>query len=326
MPEGKNWVDYKEIKEKVTLGMVLTRYGLLSEMKSSGNGLTGCCPIHKGSNPRQFVADLKRNIFHCFGDCKGGGNVLDFVAKMEGVTVREAALLLKDWFLVGSPGETEKPEEPKKPVRKEREAESETEAVNPALKFELKNLKRDHPFFEERGILPAVVKYFGLGFCTKGLMKDRIVIPIHNEKGELVAYGGRAVTDEQAEKEGKYKLPPKFVKSAVVYNLNRQDPAAARLILVESFLSVFKLHELGFPQAVALMGSELSREQERLIVEFLGRKGRAVLMFDADESGRHCAEDCLARLSRQVFVRVFDIDPKAKKPHHLSLHDLSELA
>jgi DNA primase len=326
MPEGKNWVDYKEIKEKVTLGMVLTRYGLLSEMKSSGNGLTGCCPIHKGSNPRQFVADLKRNIFHCFGDCKGGGNVLDFVARMESVAVRQAALLLKDWFLLGSPGETGKAEEEKKPPKKEAEAECETGAVNPPLKFELKNLKRDHPFFDERGILPAVVKYFGLGFCTKGLMKDRIVIPIHNEKGELVAYCGRAVTPEQTEEEGKYKLPPKFVKSAVVYNLNRQDPAAARLILVESFLSVFKLHELGFPQAVALMGSELSAEQERLIVEFLGRKGQVILMFDADESGRSCAEDCLKRLSRKVFVRVFDIDPKAKKPHHLSLHDLSELA
>ena len=78
--------------------MVLSRYGLLTELKKSGSNLVGCCPIHKGTNPRQFSVDPERNIFNCFGNCKSGGNVLDFVAKMENIPVRNAALKLKEWF------------------------------------------------------------------------------------------------------------------------------------------------------------------------------------------------------------------------------------
>ena len=112
------------------------------------------------------------------------------------------------------------------------------EAINPPLTFQLKNLDSDHEFFKERGILPATIEYFGLGYCSKGMMKDRIVIPIHDDQGQLVAYCGRAVNDEQIEAEGKYKMPVNFIKSEVVYNLHRQkDPE--HLVLVESFLSVF---------------------------------------------------------------------------------------
>ena len=81
--------------------------------------------------------------------------------------------------------------------------------TNKPLKFELQNLDPNHPFFRERGITLETAEYFGLGFCQKGMMKDRIAIPIHNEKNELVAYCGRAVTPEQI-KDEKYKQPLEF--------------------------------------------------------------------------------------------------------------------
>ena len=201
---GQNWVDFRAVKETVTMEMVLDHYNLLADLKKSGANLTGRCPIHKGSNPRQFSVDPARNIFNCFGDCKAGGNVLDFVARMEKVSVREAALLLKGWFAAGPAGaapEEQAPPEPK-PDRKAVPAKAvinpkgiSPEGVNPPLDFRLKTLQTDHPFFAERGIAPETVEYFGLGFCSRGLMKNRIVIPIHNEAGELVAYCGRAVTE-----------------------------------------------------------------------------------------------------------------------------------
>ena len=194
------------------------------------------------------------------------------------------------------------------------------------MKFQFKSLDPDHAFFAERGILPATVEHFGLGYCSKGMMKGRIAIPIHNEKGELVAYWRPGAVDAGlAETEGKYKLPPNFVKSAVVYNLNRQAPETEAFILVESFLSVFRLHQAGYPNALSLMGSALSERQEELILGRLAKGGRLYLMFDADESGQSCASDCLLRLGHKAFVKAVDIGGLAPKPHRLTADQIVSL-
>ena len=118
--KGKNWVDYKEIKEKVTMEMVLAYYGVLADLKESGKNLVGCCPIHKGSNPRQFSVNTERNIFNCFGNCKSGGNVLDFVSKMEDISIRDAGLLLKKLYLADPPASQPAETSKKKLDRKKR--------------------------------------------------------------------------------------------------------------------------------------------------------------------------------------------------------------
>ena len=70
---GENWIDFKELKQSVTMEMVLKDYGLWDKLKKSGNNLAGCCPIHKGSNPRQFSVDPVKSIYNCFGNCKSPG-------------------------------------------------------------------------------------------------------------------------------------------------------------------------------------------------------------------------------------------------------------
>ncbi len=326
MAKDKNFVLYKDIKAKITMEMLLKHYGLFDKLRPTGNNLTGCCPIHGGSNPRQFSVSLARNVFNCFGDCKAGGNVLDFVAKMEGVSIHKAGVLLKEWFLndfsEGKRGNISS--EPKKLVRKENKGVRAGIEDNKPLEFQLKSLQADHAFFKERGIDPATVQAFGLGYCLKGMLKGFIAIPIHNEKSELVAYCGRAVTPEQIEIE-KYKQPPNFKKSLVVYNFNRQDPFEKVFILVESFISVWWLHQAGLKNVVALMGSSLSDRQEELIVKALGPSGQVILLFDGDEDGQKCTADCLARLGKQVFVKALDISPYARKPHQLTPDQIKEL-
>jgi len=347
MPNSKNWVDYREIKSRVTMEMVLERYGLLSKFKPSGRNYTGVCPIHNGTNPRQFSVNLEKSMWNCFGDCKCGGNILDFVARMENVTIRNAGLLLKDWFLrtpepAESPAEdsdhvvpSEHGEQKGQLVREETEdagrqshriraAQSRRKSVNPPLTFKLK-LTPDHPFFEERGIATETVAQFGMGYCSKGLLRGRIAIPIHDHDGHLVAYCGRATSPDQIEKGGRYKLPSKFKKSEVVYNLNRIERKTSFLILVESYISVFKLHQAGIQNVVAIMGSVLSERQESLIVDHLTPTGRVYLMFDADPDGKTCAADVLSRLSRHAFVKSLDIGRYARKPHQLTPDQLTAL-
>ena len=98
----KNWVDFKAIKERVSMEMILNHYQI--ELKKSGKNLVGPCPIHKGSEDRQFSVDPEKNIFNCFSDgCGAKGNVLDFVALIEFDdkemgSIRKAALRIREWF------------------------------------------------------------------------------------------------------------------------------------------------------------------------------------------------------------------------------------
>jgi DNA primase len=79
---------------------------------------------------------------------------------------------------------------------------------------------------------------------------------------------------------------------------------------------------MGFACVVALMGSRLTRPQEKLITGFLGPHKRVMCMFDADEAGKKCTLDCMYRLSSSVYVKTADISPYAKKPHLLTREQL----
>jgi DNA primase len=132
-----------------------------------------------------------------------------------------------------------------------------------------------------------------------------MLIEPHNEQGELVAYAGRWPADEGwPAGAGKYTFPPNFKKSLVLFNLHRaREHATEGLIVVEGFFTVFEFWQRGRKNVVALMGSSMSTEQERLIVETVGPKGRVLLALDNDEAGRKGSEDAVNRLRSQVFVR-----------------------
>jgi len=337
MKERKNWVSYKKLKASVTIEQILRRYGLWDTLKPVGKNMTGCCPIHHGTNPRQFTVNPEKNIFNCFGDCQKGGNILDLVAGLEGCDIKEAALMIKSWFLPSGVADSKAKDREAKDapfqqkdtqlVREKNEVsdlpESEGEPVeNKPLSFRLRTVP-DHPFFAERRISPETVAHFGLGFCNKGMMADRIVIPINNEAGELVAYGGRAVTAEMAALE-KYKLPPGLNKMALVYNLDRQADGVKTLVVVESFLSVFRLYQAGFEQVVTCLGSSMSERQADLLSAKLGPAGQVLFLLDADEAGRKGAANAMALLSQRLFVKDLDISALAKKPHLASEDELKK--
>ena len=75
-----NRVNFDRIRALVPLANVLSRYGVMENLKRAGSQLRGACPIHDGSNPHQFVVNLNINTWHCFGDCQRGGGTLEFVA------------------------------------------------------------------------------------------------------------------------------------------------------------------------------------------------------------------------------------------------------
>src|SRR5476651_2433482 len=262
------FVDFKAIKAAITMEQLLGHYHILDQFKRTGESLNGPCPIHKGSNPTQFRVSTTKNIWNCFSDCEHGGNTLDFIAKMEKVSIHAAALKAIGWFnldpeAMSVSDDKAEPAEPKtsapapKPAPRPAaspKAAPESNVPNAPLKFRLDKLERTHPYLtEQRGLTPETIVDFGIGFCSKGMMADRIAIPIHNVKGEAVAYAGRS-PGEPGEDTPKYKLPPGFRKSQELFNLDRaaKEPADQPIIIVEGFFDAMKLHQHGCRKVVAL--------------------------------------------------------------------------
>ena len=97
------FVDYKQLKTCVSIIMVLDHYGWLRQLKGTGNTVRSCCPIHNGSNDKQFVVNIRNNTWCCFGDCRKGGSILELVAEIEKIEIREAAVRIASWFSLSSP-------------------------------------------------------------------------------------------------------------------------------------------------------------------------------------------------------------------------------
>jgi DNA primase len=338
------FVDFKAVKAAITMEQVLQHYGVLEKFKRGTDSLNGPCPVHKGSNPTQFRVSISKNIWNCFSECKHGGNVLDFIAEMEKASIHAAALKAITWFNLdpeamaangdkAESGETERSEPPPKAASKSVSvpkpipaSATESSAPNTPLKFRLDKLERSHPYLtEQRGLTPKTIVDFGIGFCSKGMMADRIAIPIHNVKGEAVAYAGR-FPGEPGEDTPKYKLPAGFRKSQELFNIDRaiKEPADKALVIVEGFFDAMKLHQHGCRKVVALMGSTLSTAQEELIRQHTNRESHVIVMLDENEAGQAGREDIACRLSKFCFVRVHQFDQPDLEPEHLTAEQVQQ--
>ena len=331
------FVDFKAVKSAITMEQILEHYDLLQKFKRSGDSLSGPCPIHKGSNPTQFRVSVSKNIWNCFSECKHGGNTLDFIARMENVSIHAAALKAIEWFGLDpeamsadsedESGETEESDSASLPKPASRKVTPpETSAPNKPLKFRLDKLERSHPYLTERGLTQETIVDFGIGFCRKGMMADRIAIPIHNVEGQVVAYAGR-FPGEPAEDTPKYKLPPGFRKSQELFNIDRaiKESPEGPLVLVEGFFDAMALHQHGCRKVIALMGCGMSAVQEELVRDHTNSQSRIIVILDEDEAGQLGREDIAVRLSKFCFVKVHVFDMPGMRPDQLSAEAVKEI-
>jgi len=305
------WVDFSAVKRAVSLEAVLRHYQVPG-LRRRRDQLQGRCPIHHGKRDDSFRAHLIKNAFQCFA-CQAHGNVLDFVAAMEKCSIHEAALRLQRWFAIGCSTGLPAASAPKgELVRKE-------EGVNAPLHFALTGVEPNHPYLARRGIDAGTAAEFGAGlYPGPGLMSGRIVIPIHNQCGRLIAYAGRALNGRPP----KYKLPAGFRKAQELFNLHRAAVTGSRtVILVEGYFDCIRVHQAGFPWVVALMGSSLSAAQEAALLDHFDR---VVVMLDGDAAGRTASETIAARLSSRCMVEIVCV-PDGSQADQLSLSVIRSL-
>lgn len=288
-------IDYAAVRDRACFETLLGRYGL----ESHGQGAERMvrCPFHDDRSPSCSV-NLEKKIFHCFA-CGETGTILDFVARMESCSLAKAAQLL------GEPATSAAPVTA--PAGKARAGTGESKRNKP-LAFEL-SLDAHHPYLADRGLSQAAISKFGLGYCDSGIMKGRIAIPLHDDRGRLIAYAGRWPGTPPPEGHLRYKFPRGFKKRSVLFNYHRVSKAK-HLVIVEGFWSVFALDALGIA-AVALMGCALSEEQETLIRRLQTRQ--VTLLLDGDNAGRSASRELLPRLSRHLCVHAPDL-PEGAEP------------
>jgi DNA primase len=288
----QTWVDFAAIKQSVPLASLLRRYQV--KLRRSGpDQYRGCCPIHGGEGREAFHANLTKNVFHCFS-CGAGGTVLDFVAAMDRCSLREAALKLA--CAMPEPlALTTAPVCPKQLVTKKMKSSS-------PLGFTLRGVDTAHPYLAARGIETRTAVQFGVGFYRgSGILAGRLVIPIHNERGELVAYCGRAVDRSQP----RYRFPSGFGKSEFVFNLHRAAATGQQTaVVVEGFFDCLKVHQAGVPTVVALMGVELYEAQKSALLRHFRS---IILMLDGDAAGRDATATITAQLRPYATVRVIHL-------------------
>ena len=328
MPTAKQpFVDFKALKQTVTMEQVLQHYGLLDGMTRKGDALSGKNPFDASStNKTRFRVSISKNCWNLFGSDQHG-NIIDFVMQMEGIGLTDAAEKLAEWFGVseGKQTPTRSTKEHDAPPPPE-EPEDSTEPNKP-LGFEL-NLDTDAPYLTERGLDVETIATFGIGYCNKGTMKGRIAIPIRNGAGEIVAYMGRWPGEPPDEETPKYKFPKGFRKSLEVFNLDlalaEHSSPLVPLVIVEGVFDCMHLWQLGHKKVVSIFGSEISNAQRALISEHFGGTTKSIFVaLDGDDAGRSGRTKVMDGLGDQFWMRTCGAHTEGWQP--TDIENLEEL-
>ncbi|MBE6575443.1 MAG: DNA primase [Ruminococcaceae bacterium] len=307
----------EELKQRCDLEEVVGSY---VQLRRAGANLSGCCPFHSEKTP-SFTVFPDRH-FYCFG-CGAGGDVISFIMRQENLDYAGAIAFLAARAGLAVPQQGEVREDG---VRRSRVLEMNKTAA----RYFREILNTDagaeaRAYLAKRQLSGATVRRFGLGFapndfsslyrflrgkgytdeemiagflCRRSdrsghmfsLFRNRIMFPIIDVAGNVIAFGGR-VMDDSKPKYLNSSDTPAFKKSKNLFALNyAKGNCAEQMILCEGYMDVIALHAAGFPCAVATLGTAITPEQARLMTKYTSR---VVISYDSDEAGQRAAQKAL---------------------------------
>lgn len=301
-----------EVREKNDIVDVISPYVRLTK---HGSNYVGLCPFHNEKTP-SFSVNTERQCFHCFG-CGVGGNSISFVMKYENLTFTEAVRQLADKAGMNLPEENYNPEYRKRADLKTRLFDIYKEAA----KFYYFQLRSDYgnfpmEYLKNRGLSDETINAFGLGYSIKSanalynylksrdysdelmikaelvtfkegrgifdMFWNRVIFPIMDQNNKVIAFGGRVMGDG----EPKYlnsRETDIFNKRRNLYGLNfAKHSRQGYMLLCEGYMDVIALHQAGFTNAVASLGTSLTEEQARLISRYVKE---VIITYDSDGAG-----------------------------------------
>ena len=311
------------------------------QLKRRGRNLVGLCPFHNEHTP-SFNLYPENGSFYCFG-CGAGGDIITFVRRIENLDYIEAVKFLADRAGLQMPQEGVDDSVSRLRRRIFEINRESAKFFHAMLKTPQGKVGLD--YFLQRGLLPATLTHFGLGFApdsrfalvnhlkAKGYSEEemvqanvavrarsgramdrffnRVMFPIIDLRGNVIAFGGRILSDDKP----KYLNTADtlvFKKSYGLFALNfAKNSAQDQLILAEGYMDVIALHQAGFSNAVAGLGTALTSEQAHLIARYAKE---VVIAYDSDEAGQKATARAISLLRNVgLLVKVLAI-PQGKDP------------
>jgi len=309
--------------------------------KRRGRNLVGLCPFH-GEKTASFNLYPETNSFYCFG-CGAGGDVITFIKRIENLDYIDAVKFLADRSGMKMPEQRQENDQTSRLRMRILEANREAARLYHGALYRPEG-KVALDYYHSRGYTDATIKHFGLGFAPPGwdyllkglrakgfkdeelvaaflvargrnggtydVFRNRVMIPIIDIRGNVVGFGGR-VLDDSKPKYINTEGTLAFSKSRNLFALNFAKNAGRELNLCEGYMDVIAMHQAGFTNTVAALGTSFPEEQMQLIARYADRIN---LIFDADGAGQKATRRAIENLRRTgLDVRVVTI-PNGKDP------------
>lgn len=333
-----------EISDKIDLVELVAES---VQLHRKGNRYWGLCPFHQEKTP-SFSVNREKNVFYCFG-CHKGGNVFAYLMQKEGMSFREAALLLAQ--KAGVELELSPRDEKRQDQRREILAMNKLAAAYYHQQLMNSQGEPAREYLLKRGLKPQSLETFQLGYagsrgdqlirllqkqgCSLETMKsaglarhyeqsqryydlfrERVIFPIARYDGGIIAFGGRTMGDAVP----KYLNSPEsdvFSKRRNLYGLLQAREHMRRLnqcVLVEGYMDCIKLHQAGINNAVASLGTAFTQEQADLIARYAES---VIVIYDGDEAGQRETLRALDVLEKQGLSCYVLVLPLGKDPDDL---------
>lgn len=325
----------EEVKNRCDIANVISEY---MPIKQSGSNYKGLCPFHGEKTPSFHISSSKQ-IYKCFG-CGEGGDVINFVMKMENLDFIDAVKLLAN--KCGIEINTNMNEEDKLRMEKSKKYQ---DIHLEAARFYFANLLKEknpgYDYLRKRGLDDKTIKKFGLGYSQKswnelmnyllskgydkqdlvqcGLVnhkaegnkyydrfRNRVMFPIFDYRGNVIGFGGRVLDDSLP----KYLNSPDsliFNKRYNLYGLNfsRKNIVDRTIILVEGYMDLISLFQYGVRNVVATLGTALTEQQGNLIKRYADT---TIISYDSDEAGVKATLRAIEILSKiGINVKVINL-------------------
>ncbi|PWT81337.1 MAG: hypothetical protein C5B44_03950 [Acidobacteria bacterium] len=230
-------IEFADLKQKITIEHVAAMLG--AKLKPHGQQLRGLCPICNEGGERGFVVTPAKGVYYCFGKCRAGGDMLALYARAKNCSVREAAEAIAAHFKIGGA------EAPTRTTIPSTVPPSQTGVKLKPLDY----LQPEHEAVQVLGISVATAKEWEAGFAAKGIMRGRFAVPIKNLVGELIAYVGIAVTEEQTPR---LLFPNGFKPETVIFNAHAIEQGDT-VYVARDPLQVLLASEHGVANVVAFL-------------------------------------------------------------------------
>ncbi len=327
----------EEVRSRNDIVDVISGY---VRLQKKGSSYFGLCPFHNEKSP-SFSVSPSKQMYYCFG-CGAGGNVFTFIMEYENYSFPEALKLLADRAGVALPEKEENEE-----TKRQQNLRSRILEVNKmAAKYFYYQLRSENgahamKYLKDRKLSDETIHRFGLGYSNKysddlykylkskgisdellaqsGLMNvdekrgmydkfwNRVIFPIMDVNGRVIGFGGRVMGDGKP----KYLNSPEtkvFDKSRNLYGLNVARTARKRNILVcEGYMDVISMHQAGFTNAVASLGTALTSQHASLLRRYTEE---VILTYDSDEAGVKAALRAIPLLKEAgVSAKVLSMKP-----------------